>query len=362
MSKTTKIVLFTIIAVLILGMAIYPTISKKIKKDDESQETSPPTLASTRRAPLNVSIKIIAPQKLIDKQIYTGTFIPDEEANLTFETSGKITDIFFQEGTFVKKGTLLAKVNDRPLQAELQKLEAQIPLAEDRVYRQNALLEKDAVSKEAYEQVMTELDKLHADIELAKARIAQTELRAPFDGMIGLRQVSEGNYASPTIVIATLTKISPLKIEFSVSERHANYIKPGIPITFSTTDKEDLNTYYAKVYAVESRIDLNTRTKKVRAIYPNTHGKLNPGGTVSIEVNMNEIPDAITIPTEAIIAEMGRDIVYLYSQGRAKQIEVTKGLRTEAEIQILTGIQEGDTVITTGVMQLRDGLPVSIIN
>lgn len=362
MNKTTKLVLFAIIAVFILGMALYPAITKKIKKENNLSEASAPPPVSPGRAPLNVVVKIISPEELIDKQIYTGTFIPDEEANLTFETSGKITDIFFQEGSFVKKGTLLAKVNDRPLQAELKKLEAQIPLAEDRVYRQSALLEKDAVSKEAYEQVTTELEKLHADIELAKARIAQTELRAPFDGMIGLRQVSEGNYASPTTVIATLTKISPLKIEFSVSEKHVNYIKQGTPITFSTTDKEDLNIYYAKVYAVESRIDLNTRTKKVRAIYPNTHGKLNPGGTASIEVNMNEIQDAITVPAEAIIAEMGRDIIYLYSQGRAKQVEVVKGLRTEAEIQILSGIQEGDTVITTGVMQLRDGLPVNIIN
>lgn len=356
----TKIVLFVLIALIILGMALYPTISDKLKKE-EVQESAVPA-PSSGRAPLNVSVKIIKPEKLIDKQIYTGTFFPDEEVNLTFETSGKITNIFFQEGSFVKKGTLLAKVNDRPLQAELQKLEAQIPLAEDRVYRQNALLEKDAVSKEAYEQVTTDLEILHADIELAKARIAQTELRAPFDGMIGLRQVSEGDYASATTIIATLTKISPLKIEFSVSEKHANNVKPGTPITFSTTDSEDLNTYYAKVYAVESRIDLNTRTKKVRALYPNTHGKLNPGGTASIEVNMNEIDDAITIPNEAIIAEMGRDIVYLYSDGKAKQVEVSKGMRTEADIQILSGIQEGDTVITTGVMQLRDGIPVSIIN
>lgn len=314
-----------------------------------------------RGAPLNIAVKVIKPETLIEKRNTSGSFLPDEEVNLTFETSGKITDIFFQEGSFVKQGTLLAKVNDKPLQAELKKLEAQIPLAEDRVYRQNALLEKDAVSKEAYEQVKTDLETLHADIELAKARIAQTEIRSPFDGMIGLKQVSEGSYASPTTIIATLTKISPLKIEFSINERDVKSIKPGTPISFTSGNSNDLNTYYAKVYAIESRMDEQTRTLKVRAIYPNTQGKLTPGGTASITLNINEVNNALTIPNEAIIAEMGRDIAYLYSNGKAKQIEVTKGLRTEANIQILTGLQVGDTVITTGVMQLRDGLPVTII-
>ena len=362
MSKTTKTILFVIIGLLILGMVLYPVISKQIKKEDKAEDI--PAAASVaqrgRGAPLNVSVKIVKPEVLIEKINLTGDFLPDEEVNLTFETSGVITSILFQEGTFVKKGALLAKVNDKPLQAELKKLEAQIPLAEDRVFRQSALLEKDAVSKEAYEQVTTELEKLHADIELAKARIAQTELRAPFDGMIGLRQVSEGNYASPTTIVATLTKISPLKIEFSINERYSNFIKPGTPISFTTVN--DLNTYYAKVYAVESRIDLNTRTQKGRAIYPNTQGKLTPGGMAYIVLEINEIKDALTIPNEAVIAEMGRDIVYLYSSGKAKQIEVTKGLRTESNIQILNGIQEGDTVITTGIMQLREGLPVSIVN
>lgn len=144
--------------------------------------------------------------------------MPDEEVDLSFETSGKIIDINFTEGSFVTKGQLLAKVNDSQLQAQLDRLKAQMPLAEDRVFRQNALLQRDAVSKEAYEQVKTELATLHADIENIKANIDMTELRAPFDGVIGLRQVSVGAYASPTTVIAKLTKITPLKVEFAVPE------------------------------------------------------------------------------------------------------------------------------------------------
>jgi membrane fusion protein (multidrug efflux system) len=363
MNKITKIILFVLIALFILGMALYPAFSKRIKKEQETvglAEAPVPAFSGGRGAPLNVAVKVIEPENLIDIIRTTGSLIPDEEVDLTFETSGKIVNIYFHEGSEVKKGELLAKVNDKPLQAELQKLEAQIPLAEDRVFRQKSLLEKDAVSKEAYEQVSTELEKLHADIDLAKARIAQTELRAPFDGIIGLRQVSEGSYASPTTIVASLTKIIPLKIEFSVNERYTNLVRQGTHITFNVPP--DLDHYKAQIYAVESRVDLKTRTLKARATYPNTTGKLTPGRTASIEIKSNEIVNALTIPNEAIIAEMGRDIAYLYSEGKAKQIDVTKGIRTESNIQVLEGLHAGDTLIVTGVMQLRDGLPVRIMN
>jgi membrane fusion protein (multidrug efflux system) len=363
MNKVVKITLFIFIVLFIFGMAIYPTLSKRLKKEKETVEISnapAPTFSGGRGTPLNVAVKVIEPENLIDIIRTTGSLIPDEEVDLTFETSGKIVAIYLQEGSTVKKGELLAKVNDKPLQAELQKLEAQIQLAEDRVFRQKALLEKDAVSKEAYEQVSTELEKLHADIDLAKAKIAQTELRAPFDGVIGLRQVSEGSYASPTTIVASLTKIIPLKIEFSVNERYTNLIRQGTHITFLVPP--DLNHFKAQVYAVESRVDLKTRTLKARATYPNVNGKLTPGRTASIEIKSNEIVNALTIPNEAIIAEMGRDIAYLYSEGKAKQIEVVKGIRTESNIQVLEGLHAGDTLIVTGVMQLRDGLAVKIDN
>jgi len=361
MSKITKIVLFIIIALFIAGMAFYPSIKKRIAKEGTSQET--PRSGSGRfgnRAtkPLNVNAKIIRSESLTDYIQVTGNLIPDEEVDLTFEVPGKIVNIFFQEGSTVSKGQLLAKVNDKPLLAELQKLQAQIPLAEDRVYRQKALLEKDAVSKEAYEQGTTELEKLHADIDLAKAKIAQTELRAPFDGIIGLRQVSEGAYASPTTVIASLTKIIPLKIEFTVPEKYMNMIRPGIPIEFQM----DKDTYAASIYAVDSRIEKDILQLRARAVYPNANGRLKPGRSVSVKIKSNELKNAIVIPNEAVIAEMGRDIAYRYSSGQAKAVELTKGIRTESNVQILDGIKLGDTLIVSGIMQLRDGLPVTIDN
>ena len=353
MSKKAKIILIIIIALFIAGMAFYPQIKKAFSKEETLSGNEP-----EKKEAFNANAMVIKPETLNDVFRTTGILIPDEEVDLSFETSGKITRIFFREGSHVKKGTLLAKVNDQPLQAELAKLKTQLPLAQGRVFRQETLLAKDAVSQEAYESVKTELDKLKADIDLVQSRIAQTELRAPFDGVIGLRQVSEGAYASPTTVVSRLTKVIPLKLEFSINERQVYEIKEGTPVTFRLVS--DLNTYDASVYAVESVLDQTTLSLKARAIYPNPGGKLKPGLSASIEVKMREISNTIVIPSISSIAEMGRDIAYIYKNGKAQQVVLTKGIRTASSVQVLEGIQFGDTLLTSGVMQLRDGMPVAV--
>lgn len=362
MNRKTKIALVVVIVLLIAGMAFYPKIKEIVSPEEKInptiQESSPG--GNRLRNTLNVNAMILKPDNLTETIREKGLLIPDEEVDLSFETSGKITEIHFNEGSNVRKGQLLAKVNDKPLQAELKKLKAQVPLAQDRVFRQKALLAKDAVSQEAYESVNTELDKLMADIELTESRIAQTELRAPFDGIVGLRLVSEGTYASPSTIVTRLTKISPLKVEFSVGEAYVNNIKAGTPITF--TFDNDLSTYGATVYAVESNLDKVTLTLKARALYPNVGGRLKPGLSTNIEIRLQEIKNTIVVPSLSTIAEMGRDIAYIYKDGKAHQVTLKKGMRTAASVQVLNGLSVGDTLLVTGVMQLRDGLPVTIDN
>ena len=211
MNKKTKWGIIILVGAGIIGGGIY---SQLPKKNDELAAADKVMGGNQKKGKqiLNVNAKVIKPQLLTDEFTTTGVLLPDEEVDLSFETSGKIVEINFEEGTSVKKGQLLAKVNDRQLQAQLQRLVSQLKLAEDRVFRQDALLKRDAVSKEAYEQVKTDLATLNADIEIVKANIELTELRAPFDGIIGLRQVSVGTYASPTTVVAKLTKIAPLNV------------------------------------------------------------------------------------------------------------------------------------------------------
>lgn len=359
MKVKTWIILGIIVVVFVVGMILYPRIRNLYKESVDDNSMVAPVQGAQQQAALNVNAKILTYETLNDIFKTKGILIPDEEVDLSFETSGKITNIYFNEGTAVKKGQLLAKVNDNPLQAELKKLEAQLPLAEDRVFRQQSLLKKDAVSQEAYESVVTELDKLKADIDLVKARIDQTELIAPFDGVIGLRFVSEGTYASPSLVIARLTKISPIKVEFSVNEKQANDIKSGTVLNFNI--ENDATTYQANVYAVESKLDEKTLSLKARAINPNTNGNLRPGYSASIEIKLKEIKNTLVVPSLSIIAELGRDIVYVYKNGKAKQVQVTKGMRTASSVQITYGLNVGDTLLTTGVMQLRDGMDVSLV-
>lgn len=355
MNKRTKWGLTGIIIIGLIGWGVW---SQLPKQNEELQLADKVKATGGGRKALNVTAEVISPRSLTDEIVVTGRLIPDEEVSLSFETSGKIISINFTEGTHVAKGQLLAKVNDGPLQAQLKKLESQLQLAQDRVYRQNALLEKDAVSKEAYEEAQTNLASLKADIDLVKENIAQTELHAPFDGIIGLRQVSEGAYASTGTVVATLTKITPLKIEFAVPERYTGSIKSGMNLSFSIEGQ--LARMNAKIYATESKVDQVTHTFPVRAIYPNTNGKLFPGRFTNIHLKTEEIAEAIAIPTEAIVPEMGVDKVFLYKSGKAQPVAITKGIRNEERVQVLTGLNYGDTIITSGTMQLRTGLTVTL--
>ena len=361
MNKKTKWGLIAFICIGLTGWGIYAFIIQPTRNDSAASPEKVVNKSNKNgNKALNVNALIISTQAMTDDIYTNGDLIPDEEVDLSFETSGKITDINFTEGSTVQNGQLLAKINDRPLQAQLKKLQAQLKLAEDRVFRQNALLVKDAVSKEAYEQVKTDLASLNADIDLIKANIQQTELRAPFDGIIGLRQVSVGSYASPTTIVAKLTKISPLKINFSVPERYAKEIKKGTRLTFSLDGY--LKDFDATVYATESKVDPASRTLSVRALYPNTGTKLLPGRFASIKIKMHEIPNAIAIPSEAIVPEMGKSKVYLYKNGKSMPVEVKTGLRTDTQVQIINGLHVGDTIITSGTLQLRTGLNITLDN
>lgn len=352
-----KKVKWGLVAFIVCALVVWGVYSQMPKQNSElAQADKVKSDAKGNKKILNVNGLVVKKGALSDEIMVTGTLLPDEEVDLSFETSGQVVEIMFKEGAYVHKGQLLAKVNDKVLKAELRRLSSQLKLANDRVYRQRTLLQHDAVSQEAYEQVKTELATLKAQIDAVKAQIEQTELRAPFDGVIGLRQISVGAYASPSTVVSKLTRYVPLKVEFAVPERYATDMKPGVSLNFTVDGF--LQSFPAKVYAKESVIDMNTHTLTVRAIYSNKNGLLAPGRYASIKLKRQEIKDAIAIPSEAVIPEMGKDKVYLYKSGKAQPVELKLGLRTEDRVQVLSGLHVGDTLITSGTLQLRTDLPV----
>lgn len=341
------------VAVVIIAVAVVMGIRAFVPHiNEELSEVKVAPVVKPKQV-LNVKAVILKETKMTDEFFVSGSLIPDEEVNLSFETSGKITEIFFREGSRVSQGELLAKINDAPLQAELRKLESQLKLYSDRLHRQNVLLEKEAVSQEAFQEAQTNLAGLQAEIDGVKAKIAQTELRAAFDGIIGLRLVSVGTYASPTTTVATLTKINPLKIEFALPERYAGIVEVGSPLNF--TVEGDLAERKAKVYAFESHVDSETRTFTVRGVYDNSNCELYPGRYANIGIVTRTYNSSISVPSEAIVSEMGIDKVFLYKSGKAIPVEIIKGMRNESRVQVLKGLEQGDTVITTGTMQLRTG-------
>ena len=323
-----------------------------------SGEQGPAAASSQQRAPLGVSTFVVEETSLQDKIVTTGTVLADEEVELRPETSGRITEIAFQEGRPVAAGALLVKINDSELRAQLRRAERRLELAQERAFRQEQLLEKGGVSQEEYDATVSEVDVLRAEGELIEAQIDKTEIRAPFSGVIGLRYASEGSYVSPTVRIATLQRLNPVKIEFSVPEKYAARVGLGDAITFTVEGVE--GTFEGEVYAFEPQIQAGTRTLAVRARSPNPQGRLLPGAFADIEVVLGEVADALTIPAIAVIPEQGGKRVYLYEGGTAQPRSVETGIRLADHIQITEGLAPADTVILTGLQQLRPGLPVQM--
>ena len=355
MNKKLRLTITVLLILFIGGVVFYPKYKPLLASKIKKQGTSQAPLRQVQQK-LNALGYLILPTEMSELVRSTGTLRPDEEVDLSFETSGKIIGINFTEGTRVKKGDLLAKINDRPLQAQLEKLKVQLKLAQAKEFRQRSLLDKDAISQESYDQIQTDVQSLNADLNLIKARISETELRAPFDGIIGLRYVSEGTFTNTSTKIARLIKISPIKIEFSIPEKYASEIKLGYPITFSIDGTDQV--FKASVYAVDPKIDIDMRTVSLRALYPNINEELKPGRYAEITLLLSKIENTVAIPSEALIPEMEGEKVFIYRQGKAQSVKVKIGLRTESQIQITDGLKFGDTLITSGILQLRQNLPV----
>jgi membrane fusion protein (multidrug efflux system) len=310
------------------------------------------------RGPLRVDAVVIESNVLSETIHSTGSVLANEEVELRSEISARVTSIAFQEGSFVKKGDLLVKLNDADLQAQLNKLEAQRKVAQTNEARQRSLREQDLQSQEIYDAALVALQAIEADIEQVRAVIAKTEIRAPFDGRIGLRYVSEGAYITPSNRIASLQNLNALKIDFSIPEKYASRIRTGAPVRFTVPGST--RPYNARIFAIEPKIDPNTRTLQIRAVSTNHDRNLMPGAFADVAIALRENADAVMIPSSAIVPELKGQRVWLVRGGKAESVPVTTGLRTESRVQITSGLSAGDTLIVTGIMQLRPGNPVDV--
>ncbi len=350
----SKNIVWIIILILVIGIAIW----FKINKDKEAAVKIAPV--TTKGQPVLVSAVAITSQSLDNKIQATGSIMANEEVALQSETAGKIIGLYIQEGSMVKKGDLLIKINDGELQAQLKKAEYSVQSDLLNEAREKKLLEIKGISEEEYENAWKQWKSAQADIELIKAQIAKTELRAPFDGVIGLKNVSEGSYISNGTVVANLVELDPVKIDFSIPEKYMNQVRKGDEIIFSVAGTNQ--KYTGTIYAIEPRIDITSRTLQVRAKASNKGNQLLAGAFASVELVMEHLEHVLMIPTQSIIPGLKNQKVFICKDGKAQPVMVETGIRTDALIQITKGLQEGDSVITTGMNQLRLGLPVKILN
>ncbi|NGP77250.1 efflux RND transporter periplasmic adaptor subunit [Balneolaceae bacterium YR4-1] len=350
-SSLKKIVTGVVIFVAVVLIA-YPKVKPLFSEGEEtaSQQNS--------GAPLSVDAVMVEPTRVQDKIFSTGSILANEEVELRSEVSGKITDIYLDEGKMVDKNQLLIKINDSELQAQLQRAQYRLNLASERERRQQQLLEKGGISQEDYDATLNEVNVLKSEVQLIRAQIDKTEIRAPFRGRVGLKYVSDGSYISPTTRIASLQNINPVKLDFSVPERYVNRVRVGDDISFTVQGTE--GAFDGEIYAIEPKIDSQTRTLQLRALSDNDEGLLVPGAFADIELILETIDDALMIPTISLIPELQGQKVYLFKNGSVAEQRVETGLRTAERVRIVDGIQPGDTVLTTGLLQVRQGMPVRI--
>jgi membrane fusion protein, multidrug efflux system len=298
---------------------------------------------------------VIAKPKVIDRTIsISGSLRAFEETVLTPEVAGRVVFLNLPEGKFVKMGTLLVKLFDSDLQAQIQRSQAQLLIAEQTKKRQSELIKINGISQLDYDQTVLQVNSIKADIEVLKVQIRRTEVLAPFDGMIGLRNISMGAQVSSGTPLATIRSVNQLKLDFSVPEKYTQDVKTGKKISFHVQGDE--KAHDATVIATEEGIDASTRNLKVRAVVNNQGVLLTPGTFANVELKLGENKNSIMIPTQAVIPQERNKQVIVAKHGKARFVSVETGVRQASNIEVLDSIAAGDTVVTTGILFIKPGM------
>jgi membrane fusion protein (multidrug efflux system) len=306
---------------------------------------------------LEVETIVVEPRRVVERFSTVGTIRADEWVEIRSEISGILEKIYFDEGSRVRAGQILVQIEDEQLVAERDRARYRVELAETTEVRQQRLLDESLTSQEDYDVALGQLNVLRAELRLAEARLEKAQIRAPFSGVIGLRAVSQGAALTPQMRIATLQRIDPIKIEFAVPESYAGRVRNGVEVRFRI--KGSSRDFTGEVYAVEPTVDRETRSLRARARCANPDGELLPGAFADVELAVNEIEDALTVPAMAVIPELGSKKLFVVEDGTAAPRLVETGVRTDTEVEIVRGLEPGDRVIVTAIQQLHAGVPVT---
>jgi membrane fusion protein (multidrug efflux system) len=285
-----------------------------------------------------------------------GTLRANESVTLVSELSRRLVKIEVKEGSLVKKGDLLFKLDDSDLVAELGEIDARLNLAETNKKRVDRLLPSKAISQQEFDVSTAELKILEAQRNTQAVQISKTEIRAPFSGRVGVRQVSEGAFVSPTTPLVTLQDVSRIKVDFPLPERYSTDVKQGQNFTFTVAGNGQV--FAGKVTVIEPAIEAATRSLLVRGLCETPKGLL-PGGFAEVSLTLDVATNGFMVPSQSIVPSQRGQGVYVIEGGKAKLVPVEIGARTEDKVQILRGVGAGDLVATTNLLRMRPGVEVS---
>jgi membrane fusion protein (multidrug efflux system) len=325
---------------------------------DKKKAASGPGGGGRSQGPIAVDGFVVSERSISENIEVPGSLLPFEETQIRSEVGGRIVELDIDEGSVVPKGKLLVKLFDKDLQAQLRKLEVQLQIAEKSEERSSELLKIQGISQQDYDLSALNVENLRADIEATRIAISKTEIRAPYTGKVGLRNVSLGAYIAPNDVITILRQVDKLKLEFSIPEKYAKEITAGYMISFQVDGGR--SHHRAKVIATENSVDQNTRTLKVRALVDAKHPELIPGVFARVNLQLGKNDKALMVPTQSVIPTARNKQVILVRGDSPLYSVVETGIRDSAFVHVTSGLSVGDTVVTTGLMAIRPDSKIKI--
>ena len=328
------------------------------KEENKSAPGGGAAAGRNRNMPMSVEGYVVNTSTVSESIEVPGNVLPFESTELHPEVSGRVVSLNINEGSYVAKGTVLAKLFDGDLQAQLKKLQVQLSIAERTVQRLGELLKIQGVSQQEYDLSTLEANNIRADIDIIRTNIGRTVIRAPFNGRIGLKNISLGAYVTPQTIIATIQQVDKLKLEFTVPEKYTSRVNVGQTISF-TVEGSNKNLL-ARVMATEGAVVAENRSLQIRAVVMGRDAKLIPGSFAKVNLDFGKDENAMLVPTQAVIPGARNKQVIVYKDGKANFTVVTTGVRDSAMVQLIDGVKVGDTIITTGLLAVKPNAPVKI--
>ena len=354
-----RMIKFLTVLVLITGMLIFtvqrnylhlPVFGKPVAVTAPGPQEMPPMpvlATAVERGPALVQVQTV------------GSLLADESVAISPEIDGRIAELKFAEGQRIEKGTVLVVLDSAEWQAVVNQSEAAVNLQQLKFTRAAELRDKKVMSQQEYDEIQASLIEARAVLALARARLAKTVLRAPFSGILGLRQVSPGDYVESGQAIVNLEAIDPLKVDFRAPERYASQLAQARHISVSV-DAYPGEHFEGEVYAIDPQVDAASRNIFLRARISNPEARLLPGMFAQVTVFLEQRELALWIPEQALLPQGDKQFIYRVVDGKAVLTAVEIGMRKPGMVEIVSGLGPDAIVVTEGQLKLRDGAAVVV--